>query len=101
MWFAGRWYAARHQHHWHTLVPLLAALTLGITLAFVISNGSFYLLSGRYPDTGWMEYATRVMRFFPPYATSTFVYVSIAATLHTVLSSIAPSATRSVAKRDQ
>jgi hypothetical protein len=97
LWFAGRWYAPRHRHQWHTLAPLLVALSVGVSLAFAISNGSFYLLSGRFPDMGWTEYSARVMRFFPPYATSTFVYVLIAAALHAALTTLARSDTRPAA----
>ena len=84
LWFAGRWYAARHQQHWRTLVPLIGAVTISTTLAFLISNGSFYLFSGRYPDLGWTEYAARVATYFPPYAVSTLMYVFFAAALHAV-----------------
>src|SRR3970040_1549850 len=31
LWFAGRWVAARQQQTWRTLVPLFAALAVGVT----------------------------------------------------------------------
>ena len=92
LWFAGRWYAARHQHHWRTLVALVGALAIGTSLAFLISNGSFYLFSDRFPNINWTEYATRVARYFPPYALSTLMYVFFAAALHAVV--VAVVATR-------
>lgn len=82
LWFAGYWYATRHQHHWRTLVALASAVVMGTSLAFVISNGSFYLLSNRFADMGWVEYATRVATYFPPYALSTLMYVFCVAALH-------------------
>ncbi len=98
VWFAGRWYASRHQHAWRTLVPLLATLAAGTTAAFLISNSSFFLLSGRFPDMSWMEYGTRAAKYFPPYISSTFLYVLFVATVHTVLTaSIAHRLGRSVA----
>ncbi len=81
-WFAGRWYASRYQPAWRTLIPLFAALATGTSLAFLISNGSFYLFSGRFPDISWMEYGARVTKYFLPYATSTFLYVLFAAAMH-------------------
>lgn len=93
-WFAGRWYAPRHERRWVTLAPLLTALTVGTTSAFVLSNGSFYLLSGRFPDMGWLAYSARVAQYFPPYATSTFIYVLLVAGLHAAITTIASSATQ-------
>mgnify|MGYP001616551646 CR=1 FL=1 len=85
LWFAGRWVAARQRQTWHTLTLLFAALAVGVTVAFLISNGSFYLLSGRFPELSWAQYAARVAKYFPPYALSTFLYVLFAATAHVVL----------------
>lgn len=79
LWWAGRWYAARHEHRWSTLRPLYAALFVSVSAAFLISSGSFYALSGRFPDMSLAEYATRVARYYPPYALSTFGYVTLAA----------------------
>lgn len=93
IWFAGRWYATRYRPAWMTLVPLLAALTIGTVLAFLISNTSFYLLSGRFTDQSWVEYSTRVAKYFPPYAITTFLYVSFAAFLHALITAIGVRAT--------
>lgn len=85
LWFAGRWVAARQPQTWRTLAPLFAALAVGVTVAFLISNGSFYLLSGRFPDLNWAQYAARVAKYFPPYALNTFLYVLFAAAVHIAL----------------
>lgn len=85
IWFAGRWYATRHRQAWATLFPLLVALTLGTLTAFLISNASFYLLSGRFNDMSWIEYGTRVAKYLPPYATSTFLYVLFASMMHALI----------------
>lgn len=93
IWFAGRWYATRYRPAWMTLVPLLAALAVGTMLAFLISNTSFYLLSGRFTDQSLVEYSTRVAKYFPPYAITTFLYVSFAAFLHALITAIGVRAT--------
>ena len=89
VWFAGRWAAARHRQTWSTLAPLFAALAAGVAVAFLVSNGSFYLLSGRFPELSWAQYAARVAKYFPPYAMSTFLYVLFAAAVHAVLTAVA------------
>jgi len=82
LWYGGRWYAARHQLRWRTVLPLLGALLTTVTLAFLISNGGFYLFSGRFPDLSWTEYAARVAQYYLPYVSSAFGYVAIAAMIH-------------------
>jgi hypothetical protein len=91
VWFAGRWVAAHYRHAWRTLTLLFAALAVGVTVAFLISNGSFYLLSGRFPQMSVAEYSARVAKYFLPYAMSTFVYVMIATAVHAVAMLILPS----------
>lgn len=82
VWFAGRWAGTRHRETWMALAPLAAALAVSVTAAFVISNASFYFLSGRLPETGLMEYGLRIMKYFPLYAGSAFGYVAAAVALH-------------------
>lgn len=79
LWFGGRWFAARDQVNWRGLTALLVALSLSGSVAFIISNGSFYLLSGRFPDINWLEYSSRVVKYYPPYMGSLFLYVAAAA----------------------
>jgi len=50
-------------------------ITLATSAAFVISNGSFYVLSGRYPDLSWGQYFSRVAMYYPPYVSSALVYM--------------------------
>lgn len=92
LWLAGRWYAGRHRQAWSTVVPLVAALSTATAVAFLISNGSFYLFSGYFADMSLAEYGARVAKYFPPYATNTFLYVSIAAGLHGLASAAATAA---------
>jgi len=88
LWLAGRWYARRHRNAWRTLAPLAAALLLSTGMAFLISNASFYLLSGRFPDMSWTEYATRVAQYFPPYLLSAWIYVTAATALHVLVTAL-------------
>lgn len=78
-WCAGLWYARRRGADWRTFAPLLGAFLAGVSAAFVLSNGSFYLFSGYFPDMNWMEYAARVAKYYPPYLWGAFIYVALAA----------------------
>ncbi len=75
LWLAGRWYASVHRTEWKTILLLFGALFIGASLAFLISNGSFYWLSGRYPDPIWSQYIERFVMYYPSYLSSAFLYV--------------------------
>ncbi|TRW96155.1 hypothetical protein [Candidatus Methylobacter oryzae] len=75
MWFAGRYCSA-----FKSLKPAKLAVQFGVaalatSTAFAISNGSFYLFSGRYPDLSWGQYFSRVAQYYPPYVSSALLYM--------------------------
>ncbi|MEQ1890751.1 MAG: hypothetical protein ABL951_16490, partial [Alphaproteobacteria bacterium] len=82
MWYGGRWYAARHSMSVTSLAPLTAALMTSASVAFVISNYSFYLFSDRYPDWSWAEYNALVASYYVPYMSVTVFFVALAALAH-------------------
>lgn len=82
LWYGGRWYAMRHRLQWRAALPLSTSLFFSATVAFLISNGSFYLFSGRFPDLSWSRYAGRVAQYYAPYLSSAFGYVIFAAIIH-------------------
>lgn len=94
LWFGGAWYARRHRMEWRTLVPFFGAVLLGVSVAFLISDASFYLLSGYFPAMSWIEYASRVARYFPPYASAAAAYIALAAGLHVFVTYAGPRSQR-------
>ncbi len=79
---AGFWLRQKAAWNWGSLLPLAGALFAGTSFAFLFSNGSFYWLSGRYPDPNWSQYVEQAAHYFPPYLSIPFVYVVISAALH-------------------
>lgn len=79
LWFGGRWYAQRHEYTAHTLLPLAGSVFVTASLAFLISNGSFYALSGRFPDLSWVDYAARVAHYYLPYVLTAGAYIAATA----------------------
>ncbi|WP_031435752.1 hypothetical protein [Methylobacter tundripaludum] len=75
MWFAGRYCSAFKSLKPAELLMQFGVITLATSAAFVISNGSFYVLSGRYPDLSWGQYFSRVAMYYPPYVSSALVYM--------------------------
>jgi len=88
MWVAGR-YCSRY-----TLLDFVGvSLTFGMLMlstsaAFLISNGSFYLFSGRYDPLSWSQYVARVIQYYPPYVGSTLIYAAAGLALIKLLISI-------------
>ena len=74
MWLGGKWCGKFSVLTMTTAMQQFAALAMSTSIAFLISNGSFYLLSGRYPDASWTEYFERFAMYYPPYLTSTLIY---------------------------
>ena len=85
VWYAGRWFAARQQMSWASL-GLLAAVAWGsTTAAFLISNISYYLLSGHVSNPSLMQYAASVAKYYPQYLSCALFYLACAAMLHVLL----------------
>ncbi len=74
MLFAGRWSAKYAALSVRDLSFQFAALLTATSIAFLISNGSFYLLSGKFPDMSLLEYADRVAKYYSAYMSSTVIY---------------------------
>ncbi len=77
LWLAGRWCRPWPLDSAAALGRTLAALAGATVVAFLISNGSFYWLSGRFDDLSLAEYAGRVARYLPPYLGTTLAYGSL------------------------
>lgn len=45
-------------------VKVAAALFIASSIAFFISNGSYYALSGKFPELSWVEYSARVDKYY-------------------------------------
>ena len=74
MWFAGRYCAILKSIKIAELTLQLGLLILATTIAFAISNGSFYLFSGRYDSLGLGQYFLRIVQYYPPYMGYTLIY---------------------------
>jgi hypothetical protein len=87
LWWAGVWCSGHERHGWRGYTRLAGALLVATVFAFLISNASFYGLSGYFGELSLAEYAARVARYFPPYLASTVAYVAAAMVLEAGLRS--------------
>lgn len=82
LWFAGRWYSARHRFAWSGLPLLAVSAFLGALVCDLISSGSFYFFSGRFAEPTLAGFLPRIVEYFPPYLMSLSFWVGLAAVAH-------------------
>lgn len=85
MWYAGKFYRAHRHPSWRGLALFAVTAFVATNIAFVISNGSFYLFSGRFADVTAMQYTASMAQYYLPYLISVFLYLSIAVVAQVVL----------------
>lgn len=85
MWLGGSWFAKQQQSGWRSLALFGGVAWLATTLAFLVSNGSFYLFSGRYSEMGVAEYAGNMAQYYPPYLAGSLMYLALAAVAYVLL----------------
>ncbi len=84
LWYAGRWYARRHQFEWSTVLPLFLSLMTGAAVCELFSSGGFYFFSGRFEETTLVEFGQRLIQYFPHYIGSLMFYIGITAVVHSL-----------------
>lgn len=82
LWFAGRFYAARHQFTLRSLGEFLGIALAATAMAFVISNASFYLMADYFARMSAAQYSSQVAQYFLPYLQSSLLYLTLAVLLH-------------------
>ena len=82
LWFAGRWFALRHMMQGKGLAGLAIVAWTACSFAFMFSNATFYLFSGRFADMSAIEYASRVVQYYGSYVSMALLYIACAAALH-------------------
>ncbi|MDZ4264080.1 MAG: hypothetical protein U1B30_17350 [Pseudomonadota bacterium] len=85
LWLAGRWYAKQYSVNWNTLLPLSLAVLVGTAVCQLLSSGGFYFFSGRFVDTTFAEFGTRLVKYSPGALQSLLFYVAMAAVIHVLL----------------
>lgn len=86
LWLAGRYCARIDRHQVSSLISFAGISFAALSAAFVISNGSFFLFSGRYPDMGVTEYAAQITGYYLPYLSSAVLYLAPAFLIYALFS---------------
>lgn len=91
MWFAGYWLAAHLKNSWRGVILFGGVSWLATTIAFLLSNTSFFLLSGYFGEMNIAEYAARVSQYYPPYLIGSLMYLALASVIYISLTSLSKS----------
>ena len=76
LWFGGRFIKQTpHRSLMHYAALLALTVVFSSSIAFLISNGSFYWFSGKVSGIGIVDYALELAREFGPYVGATLFYV--------------------------
>jgi hypothetical protein len=97
MWLGGRWFAAHQKYTLSSLVLFAALSWLTTTVAFFVSNASFFLFSGRYSEMKTIEYTGQVAQFYLPYLAGSLSYLALAAVVYILWSNLNKISTRKIA----
>lgn len=85
LWYGGRLYADRLQASAGSLVGALGVGLVSASLSFVISNGAFYWLGGRYAEPHLAEYVARLWEWGPLFVRTTMIYLVVAMVAHALV----------------
>jgi len=93
LWLAGRWVALRNSMKQSyldgTWLPNLALVAwAAISFAFVFSNATFYLFSGRFTGMTMGEYSVSVAEYYVSYVLFALLYISCAIAMQMVIEMI-------------
>lgn len=88
LWLVGRWFALRHSVEGKGLVWLAGSAWAANSFAFLLSNASFYLLSGRVAEMTMAEYASRVSEYYVSYVFMSMLYIACAVGIHTLFAGL-------------
>ena len=77
MFFAGKWCAQYKLFSKVGIGKIAVGLLLATSMAFIISNGGFYLFSGRYAEMSGLQYGERISVYFLPYLGYALLYSGV------------------------
>ena len=84
-WQAGLMFRKHYALSGRAALIFTALAFAAASVAFLISNGSFYLLSGYYAEPDWAEYWRGLGLYYPYYLTSALAYLAALGVIHVSL----------------
>lgn len=88
LWLGGHWLSGRASLDARGLLLLAASLVISVSVCYLISNGSFYWLSGRAVNPSLDGWAANFAGWYWPFARVSLAYVAVAAFLHVLIAKL-------------
>lgn len=76
LWATGAHYREKDLTRLTDLAGLFGMMFLAVSLAFLLTNGSFYLLSDNVSNRSWDAFLGQFTRYYPHYLTGTMTYAA-------------------------
>jgi hypothetical protein len=90
LWLAGVWLRRGYAFRAVTLLRFACVAIVATHLAYLISNGAFYWLGGRYAEPNAGEYLARFSRYYVNFIAVTPGYLAVIALLHVAAAAVLP-----------
>lgn len=87
MWLGGRYSAQFTVSSLFSVAKLFLVMVISTSVAYLISNASFYLLSDVFPTASWSQFAQGFSRYYLSYLGSTLLYGMIIVAVVSVVKS--------------
>lgn len=91
LWYGGRLYSGWMSDGARSIVGAISVGLLSATVSFVISNGAFYWLGGRYAEPHFAEYVARLAQWAPSFVRVAMAYIVVAMGVHVVIARVVHS----------
>jgi hypothetical protein len=78
LWLAGRWFAVHHAMQGKGFVLLAITAWAANSFAFLFSNATFYLASGRFDQMAVTDFVARVSEYYVSYVSMAMFYIACA-----------------------
>lgn len=82
LWFGGRWLARNASIDGKGALKFAGAGFAATSMAYLISNASFYWLGGNVGETGLTAYIDHFIQYYPHFLLTTLLYLAVAAAAH-------------------
>ncbi len=77
MWLAGDYCKAFLRLNFANTLYAVGLIVVATSLAFLLSNGSFYVFSDRFGELNLNEFLRQAAHYYPAYSSSTLIYIFV------------------------
>jgi hypothetical protein len=85
LWYGGAFYAKKfYKPQLSSALPAGLIALASCLLSFLVSNGSFYWMGGRYAEPHFAEFAARFMQYMPSFVSVAMAYIAAFGVVHAI-----------------